>query len=302
MMVGLAGSGKSTLAEKLAKDNNAVIHSSDAVCIELSGGDYMDMRKKDEALVLTRARIIADLRSGKNVVCDATNLNSNRRRGLLDEIKKFGCEKVCYFIATPYEECLERVKNEGRVYVPKQKVFEMYCGVSIPQMFEGWNKINIVWNYDYTKYKPDWKELMEQLVYVSQDNPHHINTIGIHCLKAEKWITPRTNSSLLILAARFHDIGKLETKVFTNMKGEPTKEAHFFQHHMVGGYKAMFYLKVMGYGEEDILEICSYIQSHMQPYSFESTKTINRIIKLRGQKFYDNLMLLHEADENSQLV
>jgi len=48
---------------------------------------------------------------------------------------------------------------------------------------------------------------------------------------------------------------------------------------------------------EDILKTCTYIQWHMQPFFNEKQKTKDKYKNLWGEEFYDNIMLLHEADK-----
>ena len=67
----------------------------------------------------------------------------------------------------------------------------------------------------------------------------------------------------------------------------------------VSAYDAMFALKQDDVENESILEICQYINWHMYPYNIKLEKTKNRFIDFVGQEFYDNLMILHEADKNA---
>ena len=76
MLVGLPGSGKSTYAGKLKKEG-VIIHSSDRVREEL--GDVNDQSKNEEVFRILHKRIKDDLKSGKSVAYDATNLNRKRR-------------------------------------------------------------------------------------------------------------------------------------------------------------------------------------------------------------------------------
>lgn len=82
MMVGLPASGKSTYAKELAEEMKAVICSSDAIRKELYD-DENSQNNNEEVFKLLHSRIKECLREGKNVIYDATNINSKRRRAFL---------------------------------------------------------------------------------------------------------------------------------------------------------------------------------------------------------------------------
>jgi len=111
-MIGIVASGKSSIAEQLALKENAVIHSSDALRIELFG-DVNIQDKNEEVFRELHKRIKLDLSNGKNVIMDSTNLNYKKRKALLEELKKFNIQKECYLVATPYEKCLEQNRKKS---------------------------------------------------------------------------------------------------------------------------------------------------------------------------------------------
>lgn len=290
MMIGLPASGKSTEANKIAEENDTIIHASDLLREELF--DTADIQEDNE-LVFTELhkRIKTDLRSGKNVIYDATNISYKRRKAFLQEIQKIDCQKIAVFIATPYEDCLKNNQQRERK-VPEYVITKMYKNFYIPQMYEGWDKINIIWKYSVTDFPYD--ELKQKLD-IQQDNPHHTLTVYQHCVKCKDLI--KIDDHLLKIAALYHDIGKPFTKQFKNAKGEETKDAHYYQHHLVSAYDAIFYLRKELSNNDYILKIINYITWHMQPFFIQSEKAKDKFIKLVGHEFYDNLMILHEADK-----
>jgi predicted kinase len=293
MMVGLPGSGKSTCAQKLSAKENATIYSSDTLREELFG-DADEQKKNDELYKELHSRIKRDLQDNKNVIYDSTNISYKRRKVFLDEIRKTGCQKICSFVATPYEKCLQQNQQRDRK-VPEYVIKKMYLNFYIPQYYEGWDEIHIIWNDAGYKFDIDGLFNGENgLNYISQDNPHHTLTIGEHCIKCFDMCGIKD----LDTAALYHDIGKKFTKQFKNAKGEDTDIAHYYSHHLVSAYDSCFYLGTGKYGldNETILNITNYIQWHMQPFFIETEKTKNKFIGLVGQEFYDNLMILHEAD------
>lgn len=296
MLVGLVASGKSTVGEKLSQEFNTIIHSSDNLRQELFG-NINEVTKNNELFTELHRRVKEDLLNNRNVIYDATNISHKKRKSFIENLNKTPCQKVCYLIATPYEKCLKQNQLRERK-VPEYVIEKMYKSFYIPQYYEGWDEINIIWNVDY---KFDTHVLFNGengLNKINQDNPNHTLTIGNHCLKCIGLCEEMLDDFELNMAALYHDIGKRFTKQFKNSKGEDTDIAHYYQHHLVSAYDSLFYLK--GLETELILNITNYIQWHMQPFFIKSDKTKNKFIRLVGQEFYDKLLILHEADKKSK--
>lgn len=89
MMVGLPGSGKSTFARNvLSASPGAVVHSSDEIRRELLG-DKNDQTQQALVFSTLHERVFSDLRAGKNVVYDATNINYKQRKQFVGDPIKF---------------------------------------------------------------------------------------------------------------------------------------------------------------------------------------------------------------------
>ena len=298
VLIGLPASGKSLYAEVIAHKEKAVIISSDKMREELYN-DVNNQDKNSELFVEINKRIKENLSKGVSVVYDATNINWKKRRQLLLDVKKYNVYKECLFVATPYELCLKR-NNERDRKVPEYVIKKMYKTIYIPQVYEGWDNINITYN-GIQDMKFDVNELFNGengLNKIDQDNPYHTLTIGNHCRECSRLCEEETDDFNLIESALFHDIGKRFTKEFKNTKGEESTEAHYYQHHLVSAYDVLFYLK--GLEQDDLLEIVQYITWHMQPFFMETEKAKTKFIKLVGQEFYDKLLILHEADINAK--
>lgn len=295
MMVGLPGSGKSTYAQYLARSFNTKIISSDAIRQECFGNEEFQGENKAVFEIL-HARVTGALSHGENVIYDATNINYKKRMAFLQQIKSIDCFKICYFMATPYETCLKQNKLRERV-VPEEAIERMYKNIYIPQMYEGWDEIQIIRENKELKPLVNLFLRMEGLIHISQNNPHHSLTIGQHCLKCAdniiKYFKDKNFeiNDILVQAAYYHDIGKAFTKTFKNKNGEPTLEAHYYQHHLVSAYLSLSDTK-----ETQMLEIANYVQWHMLPFQIEKSKTEKKYIELLGEEFYNNLMILHAAD------
>jgi tRNA uridine 5-carbamoylmethylation protein Kti12 len=221
----------------------------------------------------------------------------------LKSLTKYPCEKIAYFIATPYEQCLINNSQRSRI-VPEDVIKRMYLNIDIPAYFEGWNDIKFTWYKDNKIYNVD--ELFKKLDIFEQDNPHHTLTLGNHCRMCSNWIEHyfwlhdgKDYDSNIVTAGFIHDIGKPFTKQFKNGKGEVTDIAHYYNHMNVSAYDALFYLRDR-YSNIDLLDICQLIRWHMQPYFIkDSTKATRKFINLVGEEFYDRLMILHEADKKA---
>lgn len=298
MICGLPASGKSTFAIKLSLIHNANIISSDDLRVELFG-DVNNQNKNQELFLEISKRVKSQLLIG-NVILDSTNISHKRRKAFLGELKKIPCEKICIFVATPYQQCLEQNRQRSRV-VPEHVIKNMYLNFDVPAYFEGWDDIQIVWSID-DEY--DAIPLFEKLETLEHNNPHHTFTVGKHCRTCGEFIIDLMIKDKtiawdanLILAGFYHDIGKEFTKAFKNGKGEATEIAHYFNHMNVSAYDVLFYLKDRPVST--ILDVCQLIRWHMQPFFMETEKAKTKFINLVGQEFYDRLMILHQADRKA---
>ena len=294
MMVGLVGSGKSTYAKQLAEEANAIICSSDAIREELCG-DKNSQDNKDEVFKILHSRIKENLKNGKNVIYDATNINSKRRRAFLSELRRISCVKKCVVMATPFEVCCNQNESRNRV-VPYEVIERMYKNWNTPYWFEGWDEIEIKKQDNISeRYAMYW---LRNYWNYEQDNSHHSLTLGQHC----RYVGYALNGDrTLMFAGYLHDCGKPFTKSFINSKGEETDIAHYYQHHCVGAYDSLFF----AYPDSvDRLDVSVLINLHMMPYFWEKDKehgekTRQKYQKLWGNELYNNVMKLHEADKNA---
>lgn len=297
MMIGIPASGKTSLAEQIAKSEGAEIVSSDNIRKELYGNENIQ-GDSNEVFKTVENRIINGLKNNKNMIYDATNINYKRRMSFLQKIIKLKIEKIAIMVATPYEQCLIRNSQRER-QVPEEVIKRMYFNFYVPQYFEGWDDIQIKYTNNHMFFFGDLED-------IEQDNPHHKLTVLEHCKKTEE-ILNKQNGQLSIpinLAGRLHDIGKLKTKTFINSKGEKTNIAHFYNHEKVSAYDSLFYvnlrsrIEMMKY-EEFALETIKLIQWHMLPWTEMSEKTEQKYKKLLGENFWNDLMILHKADEEA---
>ncbi len=308
VMMGLPGSGKSTKAYKLSCDYVCPVFSSDKIREELTGSEECQ-DKDDDVFKILHKRIKEYLiknRGTNNVaIYDACNINYKRRMAFLNELKDIDCRKICYFMWTPYNKCLENNKNRNRV-VPEYVIKRMYKNIYIPQYYEGWDKIIISKEQAIIKNREIGELFYNEhygLCNIEHENPHHKLSIGDHCVACCVNILSMTMGQPdfnLSIAALLHDIGKKFTKAFIDSKGESCDHAHYYQHHLVSAYDAIEFLDEMN--NSDKLEILALIQWHMFPYFWEKTnneKMRKKYKALWGDSLYEKIMVLHKADINA---
>ena len=294
MMIGLPASGKSTIAKEIAERESAVIISTDDLRQELLN-DVNSQENNNLIFEEAERRLKANIEAGRNVIFDATNINYKKRRDWLNRFNKYNVRKIGVLVATPYEECLIRNKQRERK-VPEDVIKRMYFNFYIPQYYEGFDDIQIIYNSYHIFF-------FEDLVDMSQDNPHHTLTVLKHCLKVQEALQAQNNglNRTLNFAGKLHDIGKLKTKSFTNMKGETTNIAHFYNHEKVSAYDSLFHINLRSKVEllKDtgfMLETLKLIQWHMLLHQNLSEKTITKYKNMLGESTWKDLELLHKAD------
>lgn len=301
MTVGLPASSKSTWAEAHKNELNAVIHSSDSIREEL--GDVNDQSKNTEVFEILHSRVKDDLRAGKSVIYDATSLSRKRRIAFLNELKNIPCEKVCVLFATPYEMCLARNFARDR-QVPEGVLARMLKQFETPCYAEQWDDIQIVWA-DYKGlpgFEFDIMEDIQKWRKIEHQNHHHKLSIGDHMVSAYNHYICNCDEidNYLRWAILMHDCGKPDVKAFVNSKGEPCAEAHYYEHHHVSSYKALFYLRELCpyWTDKDILYTSLLIDMHMRPYLAwdQSEKAKEKDRRLFGDDILADIEILHTCD------
>ena len=287
MLVGLPASGKTTYAKQLESEGY-IVHSSDSIREELYGSEEIQSNPHEVFKVL-HERVKQSLAEGKNVVCDATNLQSKRRRNFLTELKKYDCYKKCVFMATTFEECLRRNKLRDRK-VPEHKMKEMYMTFSPVGYHEGWDEI--CFNH-YKEGTAAYSIILNVKSYeFNQNNPHHTLSLGEHLSATSEHFY---KDDIMYLAAQFHDIGKM----FTETKDEQGI-SHYYNHENVSSYIAGVILSSLidkTFTSDDVVYIQNLIYLHMRPFDWiYSNKAYNKAVSIYGQKMIDDVMRLHAAD------
>ena len=313
MVVGLPACGKTTWANN---QSGYVVLSSDSVRKELYGNESIQ-GDANKVFEIMQRRAVECLRNEQSVIYDATNLSGKRRRHMLDRIRDIAeVTTKCEVFATPIEICKARNTARKRV-VPDYVYDKMLRQYNVPQYFEGWNEIEIIWDIAFGQWeyppRPDSLEIMA----FDQSNSHHDMTLGEHLLAARDYLYDMSRSApnpklarkyeYLAGVALRHDIGKYYTKDFHDSHGKISADAHYYGHENYGTY--IYLLSVLEFCEtydtsyekrmldKSFLEIAGLINWHMRPFAWEkSDRAKQKDRTLIGEDMYNDLMLLHEAD------
>lgn len=297
VLVGLPGSGKSTYAKKLKE-----IYGSDKTLI-IESDSYREMfygspeiqGDNNKLFEMIHKDILSNLAGGWNVIFDATNISRKNRIAL---VQKLGTDvvKECIIIATSYGRCIENNQKRERV-VPKVVIDRMWKSFQIPTYTEGWDLIDIEYNYDKESY--DVEEYLSFADNYDQKNYHHTMTLGEHSRKVAEYVSESNVDEWVRLAALLHDCGKPMTQVFTNMKGESSDVAHYYGHPESGAYEAMFYLDNKIIRMKELLDAITIINYHMRLYMAKTDKAKEKLKSIVGEDLYYFLEVLHEADKRA---
>lgn len=309
MLVGLQGSGKSTMTKDVESKKNVVILSSDNIRERMFGSRVQD--KNDLVFNYMNNETRKYLKRGINVVYDATNVNSRRRKALLNQLPK-DIEKICIYLMTDKETCIYRDAN--RVHsVGKEVIERTYKNLQIPMYHEGWDDIILFLPTpklyprklsDWLKEKPslfNMLNIMEAVGInpveydVEQGSPHHTETILNHLYTTYKYIYDNytgEHKKELLLASILHDIGKIECKEYNEEKGYYT----YYNHEKVSAQIALQKLSSILPNEESIM-IATIIALHGRLSYNKDKKADAKLIKLVGDELYSLLEVFRIADK-----
>ena len=289
MLIGLPASGKTSYAQEMKKTygEELEIISSDAIRKELFGSEE-EQRYNEKVFNEIFHRTKKSILKNKITIIDATNLSRKRRISFLKQFNN--CKKRATVFAIPFEVCCERNNSRERI-VPQYAMDRMYRSFQPPHYVEGFDDIQIVGSKDIdTMYI---FKCEQENIKTSHDNSHHTFSCGIHCFEAELYMKNKyPNEVDLQMAARFHDVCKYKCKVFHNAKGEPTEEAHYYNHENVSAYDFIVHYFLMP--PKRVIHIANLIANHMVFYAGEQAMEKRR--KLYGEKFWSDLKKIHEVD------
>lgn len=304
LFCGLSGSGKSSYINKYAEDlhkeeYNVVVVSSDEIREEVYG-DINDQTHNSEVFQRIHKTIqqwaARDYNENDVLIVDATNLTRKHRMAMLNIVKQSKQSIYCYacVMATPFDTCVKNDLERNRT-VGRDVIFKQLCKFSIPQKFEGWNEVEFIRDQG-TDYCNSY-EVMEKMIGVDQNNPHHKYTLFEHCMKA-RYIAEKTNKiNEIVRAAQYHDIGKLFTRT-TDEDGI----SHYYNHANVSAYYMMvnmdlLYEDIYDYNLDPML-VLFLIENHMLIRDIDKHCSA-KYRKLWGNSKYDDVLIFSKIDEEA---
>ena len=299
-MVGLSASGKSTIAKELAKKEDCIIISSDAIRGEICSGGVSDQSKNEEVFKIFHRRIRENLQAGRNVIADATNIKIKSRAAIFNAVKDIDCEKIAYVMTKTYEDCIK--DNVDREHpVPEEVIKKQMCSYQIPFIEEGFDKIII--HNNNKPYNLYFKDHLMYLMYdFDQKNPHHNETLYDHCDNTEYLFVNDGNIRYskyikYYTGAFFHDVAKLFTQTF-----DENGIAHYYSHENYGCYYMLSHYNdlrffIYDYNDENVLDNLFLINYHMMPFNWNSEKAHNKWKRIFGDFKYQMLLDFHKCDK-----
>jgi predicted kinase len=127
LLIGIPGSGKSTWLKSFDKTNYIIVNP-DSIRKEVTG-DISDVSQDAKVWQITKERTVKALENGKNVILDATNVDTSRRREFIKDLPEVQIQAK-FFDADP-EESKRRIRNDIRLgvdrsHVPEEIIDKMY--------------------------------------------------------------------------------------------------------------------------------------------------------------------------------
>ena len=302
MMIGLPGSGKSTYAKNLARTFNkdGVAHiSSDDIRDELFGG--YNKEQTTQVFEEMHRRVKLNLKYGKVVIYDATNINRKKRKHFINHIAR-GYDVHAVFIYEDWEACVER--NVHDVGLP---VIKSYLrSFNVPLLSEGFKSLKTINRnnqWSTTEIKEFIRSYSKYMDY-DQQSPYHSLTLGNHIKatwdkmvselsalralpKGSVWWLNYTTNWACKHAAILHDIGK-PIAAYSSKDGK----IRYTGHENISSYLAVpFYAPETGMGHY----VHTLISYHMRMH--DSNLKVDKLVSQIGKKEYEMLKLLNKCDK-----
>ena len=305
ILIGLSGSGKSTYTKQFDYKriffSSVQTLSSDKIRKELLGSEE-DQSNNELIFSTIKERASYFLENKIDVIIDATNITRKSREDILNYLAKniynfYDKVFVKYvIIATPYYQCLQNNAQRER-RVPESVIERQYKIFEFPTQRElnNWDaELEIVFPYGIPDYYKEGDKNYLNHLNMPHDNPHHSLSIEGHSLKALELMCYISDSKVMQLAARLHDVGKPFCK---NIKEDGI--ATYYNHSNVGSYEAIFYGAAEKLDERKIIELCTLIEYHMQIRDCTNEKSKQKLISRIGNKMYIELKVLNLVDEEA---
>ena len=143
---GLPASGKSTYTEMLVESGVFCSVCPDKIRGELYGDESIQGDGK-QVFTIAHQRIKDLGQGGNNVVFDATNINADRRKKFVKEMRPYFDVIILKWFSTPIDICLKR-NAERKRQVPEEVIHRMNQNFfNKPTIDEGFDLVEEIKNY-----------------------------------------------------------------------------------------------------------------------------------------------------------
>lgn len=131
----------------------------------------------------------------------------------------------------------------------------------------------------------------DDMMVCQQKNPHHLYTVGEHCLKSLEFIE---RDKVLRLAVFLHDVGKPLVRTV-----DEDGAVHFYNHGLAGSEAAKKIFRRLRFDRDTMDKVCLLIKWH--DFKVEPEKTaVRRAISQIGTEMFLPLFKLKRADAMGQ--
>lgn len=292
VLIGLPASGKPTYARE-KETQGWVVHSSDELRLEMFGS-YDVQDKNTELFQELHRRIIVDLKDGKDVIFDATNLSLKKRLGFLRNVPE-NVHKTAIVFAPLFEDCIKNNKKRDRS-VDDDVLLKMRGQFQMPVYGEGYENIEILGLSRPSKRQNRKLSIMDTARRLDQKSIYHAFFLDDHMLFSRSYFIEnygflKADCWLIAKALEVHDIGK----VFCGKErllSDGTTTHSYIGHENIGAYE---YLSIANGNESNTL-VATLINYHMLPYNLESEKSKKKWLDILGERVYNGIMTMNECD------
>lgn len=299
MLIGLPGSGKTTYARSLLQTNEDWVHlSSDEITHRNRlPGESVDYQNTFEEMYQQSA---FHLENGTNVIYDATNLASKRRKSILNRIEKFDPETEAIVFLTPYEMLKKRnSRREDADRVPDSIIERYIRAFQLPRKDEKFDWIRILSKpplagintaelkrqaFSYEEYETFFQSFEETRPMIESAEMRNLLQQNFKIIEKIKKETPDSDErELLSWTVLLHEIGKAYVR-----KNLPIEQDNFYGYEHVSAYLAYPVLLSLQFPLRFIYDVLLLIDEYEIGKKIKRGKVKRRI----GLENYERLEML----------
>lgn len=300
MLIGLPGSGKSTYAAKFAASDSKEVHlSSD----QIAKDKFAPNEPADLHFIFSEMhhQTVQALETGKNVIYDATNLASQKRKSFLNRIQNQQAETEAIVFLTPYKILKERNRSrEDRDRVPDSVIERYIKSFQFPKRDEKFDRVTVLHQPSHpsiavqeirqsiNKQEVSFQEIFRLYEAFEETKPllefePIIRQSHELFVAVRKKMQDPIDREVLSWATLLHGIGKPYVR-----KNRPPEEDNFHGYEHVSWYLAYPILSALGFPQPFIFDVLSIIDEHVEAPAIKRGKLKRRM----GLQNYERLQVL----------